>query len=102
MPRVRYAAAARLRQLCVSLFPRAEPAHRVRDELACRARRGETGGGARGRYPAADRQPAAAPPEVAPRLGRLSGLVSRARPKRTDTLCQLRAGPRRQTLARLP
>ena len=35
-------------------------------------------------------------------LDRLSGLVSRARPEHADPLRQLRAGPRRQIVARLP
>src|SRR5262249_40322457 len=43
-----------------------------------------------------------APPEVAPGLDRLSGLVPRARSWHADPLRQLRAGPRRQIVARLP
>ncbi len=99
---VRQAAAARLCQLRAALFPRAQPAHPIRDELACRTRRGETRGRARRRHPAADRQPAAAPPEVAVGLGRLSGLVSRARALGADPLRQLCPGPRRQAVAGLP
>src|SRR5437899_6388490 len=74
----------------------------VRLELACRGHRGETGGGAHRPHPPADRQPAAAPSEVAPRLGRLSGLVPRPRAEFPDPLRQLRPGPRRQIVARLP
>src|SRR3984893_14161402 len=74
----------------------------IGDELACRADRREIGGGARRPDPAADRQPPAAPSEVAPRLGRLPGLVPGPRAEHGDPLRQLRPGPRRQTLARLP
>src|SRR6516162_4239759 len=62
----------------------------------------EIGGSARRPDPATDHQHAAAPPEVAPGFGRFSGLVSRARTRPADPLRQLCAGPRRQTLARLP
>ena len=47
-------------------------------------------------------KPAAAPPEVASGLDCLSGLVPRARSRHADPLRQLRAGPRRQIVARLP
>ena len=52
--------------------------------------------------PPAARQPAAAPSEVAPGLGRVPGLVSWARTRTADPLRQLRPGPRRQIVARLP
>src|SRR6516165_4098893 len=58
--------------------------------------------GARRQDPPADHQHAAALFEVAAGLGRLSGLVSRARPGGADPLRQLRAGARRQIVARLP
>ena len=76
-------------QLCAALFPRAQPADPIRAQLAsrdhrCDPRNGQQGPAVRGgsgpqwRYPAADYQHAAAPPEVVLCLGRLSGLVSRA------------------------
>jgi len=52
--------------------------------------------------PAADHQPAAAPSEVAPGLGRLSGLVASATSRARKSVRQLRPGPRRQIVARLP
>src|SRR5262249_17288579 len=45
---------------------------------------------------------AAAASEIAARLGRVSGLVPRARATGADPLRLLCAGPRRQALARLP
>ena len=69
-----------------ALVPRARPAHSSLNELPRRVDRGETGGGARGLDPAAARQPAAAPSEVAPRLGRLPGLVPRPRAECGDPL----------------
>src|SRR4029077_5258098 len=52
-----------------------------------RTYRGKAGGGAPAPYPPADRQPAAAPSEVASGLDRLSGLVSRPRPECPDPVC---------------
>jgi len=52
-----------------ALFPRAQPAHPVHHELACRAHCGKARRGARGpEPPVVDHQRAAAPSEVAPGL----------------------------------
>ena len=100
--RVRGTAARRFREFCGALFSRAQPAHPVCGELALRAHGREARRGARGPDPPTDRQRAAAPSEVTPGLGRLSGLVSGARPEHADPLPQLCPGPCRQIVARLP
>ena len=102
MGRVRGAAARRFRKLCRTLLSRAQPAHPLRDELACRGHGREAGGRTRRSDPPAAGQCAAAPSEVARGVRLVSRLVPRPRPDRPDPLCLLRAGPRRQIVARLP
>ena len=102
MERVRGAAVPRLHELCGVLLSRAQPAHPVSDELAFRGHGRKTGGGVPRPDPPADRQRAATPSEVPPGVRRVSRVVPRARPERPDPLRQLRAGPRRQIVARLP
>jgi hypothetical protein len=102
MERVRRTAPRRLRELCRVLFSRAQPAHPLGDELACRGHGWEAGGGARGPDLPADGLRAAAPFEVACGVGLVSGLVPGPRPERPGPVRQLCAGPRGQTRARLP
>src|SRR5208282_1700993 len=68
------------------MFLPAQPAGRVRDELAFRGDRGEVRRVARRQDRPADRQRAAAPPQVTPGVGRLSRLVSRARAEHPNPL----------------
>src|SRR6266446_720613 len=91
-----------IEELCAMLFPRAEPADALCDELAYRDHRRQTDRAARRQDSAPRRQPAAAPPEVAAGVDRLPGVVSRSRSIGADPVRQLCAGSRRQIVARLP